>query len=750
MDPDEKPAQLFRPMLPGRSSPIAHRSDPARWLLPRRSRPWRDGLCWVGAGIAGFGAAGVGGQPALEVPALLLGLGAGAAVTSSGVRRQRRQDVEDRLVEALAPALGLDGPDRRGLRARHWTPGWPGIPQRLTLRYAPGCADDDPAWKAGIVAKVEGRLLVPFEVLEHDRRACLLVLGAAPEPAMSDRSEPPYARVRAERAVRNLIGPTAEVTGFAFDEAGQLTSMSVTHQAGDKIAAAGYRARVERVISTMHPGRWRARWDLEEDSVVFEIRPSFPTSVWAPPEVPEDVEDLLTRYDDVAIPYAVDEDGEEVCWWPARAPQFLITGGTGTGKTSTTHAIVGKITQLGWPVWVLDGKRVEFLRHRTWPGVQVVATTVEQQVALVHRVYQLVRTRFALMEEEGLAPEDFEPLFVVLDEWSDFVAELLDWYARVKVKGDPTKPPTLREEASLARQARLARVHLLKTMQRPDVSLLGGQGGEVRSNFTQRASIGRNDPQGAMMMWDSPAIGVTIPRGARQRATTTGNDGLPVEVQCYRFPSMTAPADSEQGRLREALRPTSNRHERLLILPPEDGPDGEEPTFWQYAEAPWGKAADHPNLDPVLRGQRHHSSATGRRAASALSVLGLAHDGEEDLDVADDETRADRLARPRLRLVEDVVEECPTDEWATDLNLDEYEGYGAPVATGPYDLVVGDLIEVEDYPGSWVVVDEPPEDDPGTPGFVAVSWRGDGDESGSLSLPDDTRISVRHPLEVYS
>ena len=31
--------------------------------------------------------------------------------------------------------------------------------------------------------------------------------------------------------------------------------------------------------------------------------------------------------------------------------------------------------------------------------------------------------------------------------------------------------------------------------------------------------------------------------------------------------------------------------------------------------------------------------------------------------------------------------------------------------------------------------------------MIAVSWRGDGDESGSISLPDDNYVEVRRPEE---
>ncbi|MGV1009513.1 MAG: hypothetical protein ACOYBY_13010 [Dermatophilaceae bacterium] len=62
-------------------------------------------------------------------------------------------------------------------------------------------------------------------------------------------------------------------------------------------------------------------------------------------------------------------------------------------------------------------------------------------------------------------------------------------------------------------------------------------------------------------------------------------------------------------------------------------------------------------------------------------------------------------------------------------------------------MIVGDLIQIEEGSGVWVVVDEPPADDVLDLDQVTVSWRGDGDESGSLSLSDDILIEVRRPEE---
>ncbi len=111
------------------------------------------------------------------------------------------------------------------------------------------------------------------------------------------------------------------------------------------------------------------------------------------------------------------------------------------------------------------------------------------------------------------------------------------------------------------------------------------------------------------------------------------------------------------------------------------------------------------------------------------------------------------MGRPSLRVVDpvstgddDAYE--PAAAHAAALDADEYVGYAPPTTCSPRSPMVGDLIEVEDGSGVWVVVDEVPEDDVVDPGMIAVSWRGDGDESGSVSLPDDYEVAVRRPEEV--
>ena len=112
---------------------------------------------------------------------------------------------------------------------------------------------------------------------------------------------------------------------------------------------------------------------------------------------------------------------------------------------------------------------------------------------------------------------------------------------------------------------------------------------------------------------------------------------------------------------------------------------------------------------------------------------------------------APRRVEPSFDAVTEAADSDDSDQWWVESpDVEQYPGYAPESTTSVVHLVPGDLIRLDDAdPDAWVVVDEPPEEDLADPGggLIAVSWRGDGDESGSLSIPDGTRIAVRRPEE---
>ena len=715
----------------------------------------RDSVVLAASALGGGALVGVLDHPQWSVGVAAAGSVAAAANLADGRLRQLRNAERDRLVEALAPMLSSRTLllDRRMVVLSRWGRGWPGAPGRVALRYAPGAEAEGPKWVANIVAMVGQRFLRDYRVVKHDVRRCRLVLLRRPASSGAAAAELSPLRERAERTITELIGSTATIIDVEASDDG-LARITVEHEAGTRLASSAYRARIERTISTVLAGRWRARWDLERDRVVFEVRPSFPDNVWMKPVKVDPAADILSTYDKVAIPFAVDEDGHEQLWRPAIDPNLLVVGAPGSGKTSTEHCILAGVAQYNWPIWIVDGKGIEFLGFRSWPNVQVVATVVEQQVAVLERAWEVMEHRYQLIVNGEARKSDFEPLMVFLDEFADFRSNLLDWYVGVKRKGDPNVPPVLAKIASIARKGRSSRVHLLFATQRPDASYFGAGGaggGDMRDNFRARVSMGRLSPQGAVMMWQDPSVGVALPRGKRGRATTINEDNQPVEIQGYRCPDPADPdLPAEQHEILGRLRPDESVHERLLIKVPSPWLDPEthveiEPSYREYVRAEWVLAKDFPEMDPEANEKL--PAAAARVLASPLTIFGLS--GAQLPD-------GYRLGRSDLGYAAsdpsggNEIQDAPVPPDTTAMAaVEDDRDYGPPLDVRPDadEVCVGDLLLVHAEHGHWAVVDELPGDDPADPSCWAIPWRDDADEVGLLSVPDGERVTVRRAKE---
>lgn len=699
-------------------------ATPAAQLSPRPVSWPRDVVVLVALAIVSLGMVPMVSHRLLAIPACALCLVAAAARAYFGRRALLRAELTDRLVEALGPALGCRIPDRRTVRLAAWSRGFPGEPAKVTLRYAPGVSDDDPTWRSELVKTVGRRLLATYQVQKHDRRRLRIHLTITDDSETST----PATQARAERTVTELLGATASVVNVEWAES-ELVALEVKHEAGVKLASQAYRTRIERVVSTMLPGRWRARWDLLGDKVRFEQRPPLPSKVDHP--APRLDKDSMFQ-----IPLAVGEDAELIRWnLTGAAPHMIVVGKTGQGKTVVINGVVMEFCARGWPVRICDPKRIEFMGLRGWPNVQCVATSVEDQVALIHQTWLEMEHRYSLIESGDAVEDDFEPMLLVLDEYRSFVGMAAAWYASIKQRGMPTKCPVFEWVSDLARKGRSARIHILLGTQRPDAEFLGG---EMRDNFATRMSLGRLSPQGAIMMWEAAYIGVSVPRGKPGRGTAVDDNDNPVEVQAYWTPDprRLKLEDKDDRAILERLRPASCVHpplevqlaEELLVDLDDDGRGKpKDPPYWEVVINAHMVPLAVPPPDLMDRVPSTPGEILARGPLAAPAPVSV----------------------PVPSSTPDLVPASAEEEYVdVDQDADDLDSEYGPITTEhAKNLSAGDLILVDDTLDIWGVIASEPEPDEGDESLLSIEWRSDDDDGGWLEVPDDSSISTRHPIE---
>lgn len=244
---------------------------------------------------------------------------------ASGVRTYQKQSRLDPGIEAVLPALGAQRPSRDLVRASKWTRGWVGVPRRVTVRYAPHVDDRDPRFVDQIVTSFSRRLGEEYRVLKHVPRRCRIVLELAPPSAPVSREYQ-----RAEQVAKVLLGESSTVDVTADPDTGEVRRMKVKYDMGPRLAIPARRMQIEKLLSSMLPGRWRAHWDLEGDEVTFEIRPPMPDMVLHEP-APSTKQLTHAEYKSFMIPIGIDEDGKVQSWQPSVSPHMLVIGGTGSG-----------------------------------------------------------------------------------------------------------------------------------------------------------------------------------------------------------------------------------------------------------------------------------------------------------------------------------------------------------------------------------------------------------------------------------
>ena len=705
-----------------------------------------DGRAAVGAGVfaAGAGALGYLGADPMALTAAgsaaLVSVGAGV----SNRRGRQRDELRDHLTEQICPVLGLPKPSRKAVQLTGWSEGFVGTPTRVVLVYAAHLIPDA-VWIGKVKAVTENCLAGTYRVAKTNERKHRMVLERY-EPETEAPLE--KAAVRTQEVVQDLFGETAHAQ-VELNEDGEPRQIKIKHTQGNNMAIANRRKRTERILATRIPGDWRARWDLQNDTVEFFIRTPMPTLVYPPTEHSQtSVAD--DAYQDFEIPLGEDEDGRTLTWFPRKQIHMLVIGKTGSGKTVVQHNVLQRLTQAGWRTWILDGKRIEFIGFRSWPNVELIASRLEHQVKMVVDAHALMMERYDLVESGKASLTDFEPLALVVDEATTFLKGVDRWWKQVKPKGAPAKAPVLDLMADIARLGRSAKIHMLVGLQRPDVEFIGG---EMRDNFGARVAMGRLSPQGAMMMWDTAAVGTAVPQHIKGRATALNADGEPVMLQTYLAPNPDENRHGYDHEATEAVRPRELLYPRKLmeVLEPEatDIDGNEVPLMYDdYMAARVYEAEEQPRVAGAATLPAPSSSAlgalqslTGSRASSTRSTGRTS--GTASTSSTSSTADASRGEVDQASSAEDSrmsVDSAEPGELPGSL-----DGYEEVESLGVLELTSGDLVLIDPELEQWGVVQQEPEsDDDGEVMIDFLDWS--TGEPEATSLPETEIVSARRVL----
>jgi len=245
----------------------------------------------------------------------------------------------------------------------------------------------------------------------------------------------------------------------------------------------------------------------------------------------------------------------------------------------------------------------------------------------------------------------------------------------------------------------------------------------MRDNFASRMSLGRLSPQGAMMMFEAPYIGVSVPRGVPGRGTAVDDDDVPVEVQGFWTPDPRRAEkknNAEDLGILDRLRPATTSHPRLQV---------------QLAEE---------LLHPIDEDDKSGSTGEWQAVLCADLVPALSFDDPNPPALAVSITKTPTPPSAAQSQTQDTSDETAEDVESSEWSVDEEYGPEQDVAARR--VKPGDRVLVEPSLYLWAVC-EFAERDLDDEELMVIDWRGDGDESGSMTLPDTELLTIRHPLD---
>lgn len=198
--------------------------------------------------------------------------------------------------------------------------------------------------------------------------------------------------------------------------------------------------------------------------LIFDDSPaSFPLAVAPPPVQPvSSVAEAVKRYPSLTWQLGVDSRGKVISPLLRKFPHVLVAGSTGGGKSVWIRSMIEALRVQGCAIWLVDGKRSDYVALAELPGVRMVSTEPEQHVIAVSEVYEEMEHRRVTASAAKAAGDPdpyskFPPVVLVLDEF----ATVRDEWRAIGKRAKGGDENVIAQIAALLRVGRETRCHLV-------------------------------------------------------------------------------------------------------------------------------------------------------------------------------------------------------------------------------------------------------------------------------------------------
>ena len=198
-------------------------------------------------------------------------------------------------------------------------------------------------------------------------------------------------------------------------------------------------------------------------------------------------------------------------------------------------------------VWV-DPKGFDSPGMRNWPNVSLVTAGTDEDGLVGHTaalrfLADTMRDRLSQVKINPNKADDFDPIVLITDEFSNLVVALAEFYKTYRTTKERGEPPTSIDVGILLRTARAVGIHMAIGIQRPDTMYVAG---EARDNTGLRVAMGRlRSKDAAIMMFNDAVAGTRLQPGIKGRGTVQLPDGTFREMQAFYTPRVPATEEQE-------------------------------------------------------------------------------------------------------------------------------------------------------------------------------------------------------------